>query len=45
MQFIDLKAQYEALKPHIDRNIAAVLDSAQFIGGNFIKEFESQLSE
>lgn len=45
MQFIDLRAQYEALKPQIDRNIAAVLDSAQFIGGNFIKEFETQLAE
>ena len=33
MQFIDLKAQYRALKDEIDANIRGVLDSAQFIGG------------
>ena len=45
MQFIDLKAQYEALKPQIDKNIAAVLDLAQFIGGDFVKELENKLSD
>lgn len=44
MQFIDLKAQYQALKPEIDANIQAVLDSAQFIGGFFVKELESKLA-
>ena len=33
MQFIDLKAQYEALKSEIDANIQSVLNAAQFIGG------------
>ena len=33
MQFIDLKAQYRALKTEINANIQSVLDSAQFIGG------------
>lgn len=45
IQFIDLKAQYEALKPQIDRNISAVLEAAQFIGGDFIKELETKLAE
>lgn len=44
MQFIDLKAQYQALKPEIDANIQAVLDSAQFIGGSFVKELEDKLA-
>ena len=35
MQFIDLKAQYAALRGEINANIQAVLDSAQFIGGRF----------
>ena len=44
MQFIDLKAQYRALKTEIDANIQAVLDSAQFIGGPQVKELETQLA-
>ena len=44
MQFIDLKAQYAALKPEIDANIQAVLSSAAFIGGKYIKELEAQLA-
>jgi len=44
MQFIDLRAQYEALKPEIDANIQNVLDSAQFIGGPYVKELEEKLA-
>ena len=44
MQFIDLKAQYHALKEEIDANIHTVLDSAQFIGGPYVKELEAQLA-
>lgn len=44
MQFIDLKAQYKALKPEIDANIQSVLDSAQFIGGSYVKELEKELA-
>ncbi len=44
MQFIDLKAQYTALKEEINANIQMVLDSAQFIGGSFVKELEQQLA-
>lgn len=44
MQFIDLKTQYQALKSDINSNIQAVLDSAQFIGGPYVKELEDKLS-
>lgn len=45
MQFIDLKSQYYALKREIDTNIQTVLDSAQFIGGPYVKELEAQLAD
>ena len=41
MQFIDLKAQYQALKHEINANIQSVLDSAEFIGGSYVKELET----
>lgn len=44
MQFIDLKAQYRALKPEIDANIQSVLDTAQFIGGSYVRELEEKLA-
>ena len=45
MQFIDLKAQYAALKDEINANIQAVLDSAQFIGGPQVKQLEKELAD
>lgn len=45
MQFIDLKAQYQALKDEINANIQTVLDSAAFIGGPQVKELEGKLAE
>ena len=44
MQFIDLKAQYAALKDEINANIQSVLDAAQFISGPQVKELEQQLA-
>lgn len=44
MQFIDLKAQYKALKTEIDANVQSVLNSAQFIGGPYVKELEAELA-
>lgn len=44
MEFIDLKAQYQALKPEIDANIQSVLNAAQFIGGPYVKELEEELA-
>lgn len=44
MEFIDLGAQYRALKTEIDASIQAVLNSAQFIGGPFVRELERKLA-
>lgn len=44
MQFIDLQAQYKALKAEIDANMQSVLNSAQFIGGSYVKELEEKLA-
>ena len=45
MQFRDLKAQYQALKPEIDTGIAAVIDSSAFILGKPVTELENKLAE
>lgn len=45
MQFIDLKAQYRALKDEINENIQAVLEAGQYIGGPQVKELEQKLAE
>ena len=44
MQFIDLKAQYQALKTEINENIQAVLDDGRYIGGPQVKELEEKLA-
>ncbi|MEY8878099.1 MAG: DegT/DnrJ/EryC1/StrS family aminotransferase [Leptothrix sp. (in: b-proteobacteria)] len=44
MQFIDLKAQYAALKPQIDAGIQAVLDHGQYIMGPEVKALETALA-
>jgi dTDP-4-amino-4,6-dideoxygalactose transaminase len=38
--FLDLKAQYEAIKPEIDQALRAVIDKTAFAGGPFVAEFE-----
>lgn len=45
MQFRDLKAQYQALKPEIDLQIQAVIDSATFILGKPVAELEEKLAK
>jgi UDP-2-acetamido-2-deoxy-ribo-hexuluronate aminotransferase len=42
--FIDLKTQYQALKPHIQERINAVLDHGQYIMGPEVQELETRLS-
>ena len=42
--FIDLKAQYQALKPQIDARIQAVLDHGQYIMGPEVYELEERLA-
>jgi len=39
--FVDLKAQYESIKEEIDKAIADVIASSAFIGGPYVKEFET----
>jgi dTDP-4-amino-4,6-dideoxygalactose transaminase len=38
--FLDLKAQYEAIKPEIHQALQAVIDKTAFAGGPFVAEFE-----
>lgn len=45
MQFIDLKTQYAALKPEIDRRIQTVLDHGQYIMGPEVRELEERLEQ
>lgn len=45
MQFRDLKAQYKALKPDIDKAIEGVLDSCGFILGKPVTELENMLAD
>lgn len=44
MQFIDLGAQYQALKAQINDQIQAVLDDGRYIGGPQIRELEEKLA-
>lgn len=45
MQFRDLRAQYEALKPEIDAGIQEVINSSAFILGKPVTELENQLAD
>lgn len=40
--FVDLKAQYNNIRPQIDGAIAAVIAETAFIGGDFVKKFEQE---
>lgn len=44
MQFVNLKAQYQALKPEIDAAIQGVLDHGQYIMGPEVGELEERLA-
>lgn len=43
--FVDLKAQYESIKPDIDYAITSVINESAFIGGKYVKEFEKRFGE
>lgn len=43
--FVDLRAQYAGIKGEIDQAIADVIASSAFIGGPFVKAFESAFAE
>lgn len=42
---VDLKAQYEGIKPEIDDAIQGILDNAAFIGGQAVRDFESNFAK
>ena len=44
MEFVDLKAQYQRLKPRIDARIQGVLDHGRFILGPEVQELEQRLA-
>lgn len=44
MEFMDLKAQYANLKPHIDARIHAVLEHGQFVMGPEVGQLEQTLA-
>jgi dTDP-4-amino-4,6-dideoxygalactose transaminase len=43
--FVDLKAQYKSIQSSIDTAISSVITETAFIGGKYVKEFESKFSE
>ncbi len=45
MQFRDLKSQYEALKPEMDKAILGVAASSAFVMGPAVKEMEKEFAE
>jgi dTDP-4-amino-4,6-dideoxygalactose transaminase len=42
--YLDLKAQYQSIKPEIDAAIARVLDSCQFVLGTEVADFEQEFA-
>lgn len=43
--FVNLRAQYDELRPEIDEVIAKVIDGSAFIGGEAVREFERSFAE
>ena len=43
--FVDLKAQYKAIKNEIDNSIKAVIDDTAFIKGKFVQDFEDHYAK
>ena len=45
IQMVDLKGQYEKIKPEVDSAIQQVIDNTAFIGGAAVSEFQSNLEK
>lgn len=43
--FVDLKTQYQNLKPEMDKAIFEVIENSAFIGGKTVKDFEDAFAE
>lgn len=44
IHFLDLKKQYESIRSEINAAIQEVLDETAFVGGSFVKKFESEFA-
>ncbi len=42
--FVDLKAQYQSIKPEMDEMISNIINETAFIGGKYVKEFEAKFA-
>ena len=45
VRFLDLRAQYQQLRPEIDEAIQGVLEESAFIGGRLVRAFEDAFAE
>ena len=45
IQMVDLKGQYQKIKPEVDKAIAEVMDNTAFINGPAVKEFQADLEK
>ena len=45
MQFIDLKAQYQRIKPKVDAAVLKAMDDGKYIMGDEVKTLETRLAE
>lgn len=43
--FVDLKTQYQSIKPEIDSAIASVIEDTAFVRGKYVAEFENAYAE
>ena len=43
--FVDLKAQYSSIKEEIDNTISEVIANTAFVGGRFVKSFETAFAQ
>ncbi len=43
--FLNLQKQYQTLKPEIEKEVLAVLESCAYIGGRYVQRFEQELSD
>lgn len=45
IQMVDLQTQYQQIKPEIDKGIQQVIDSAAFVKGQIVTDFQNQLAD
>lgn len=45
MEFIDLKSQYQRLKPEIDKRVLQVMEKGKFILADEVREFEEKIAQ